>query len=194
MLRVVKLGGSLYRSPHLAGWLAQCSNAGGSVVLVPGGGPFADQVRTAQAQLGFDDAHAHTMALLAMEQFGLALCGMAPGLEPATTPEDIAHSLARQRTPVWLPSRMCSGAPDIAESWSVTSDSLAAWLATRLQAEALALVKHTSPGMRPYVQTLGEASLDTAFSKYATAYGGPIHILGHADPGVLPVWLSQANL
>jgi aspartokinase-like uncharacterized kinase len=43
--------------------------------------------------------------------------------------------------PVWLPTRMVLGRSDIAESWDVTSDSLAAWLAGRLAADCLVLVK-----------------------------------------------------
>jgi aspartokinase-like uncharacterized kinase len=40
-----------------------------------------------------------------------------------------------------MPTRMALGRPDIPESWDVTSDSLAAWLAAELAADALVLVK-----------------------------------------------------
>ena len=41
-MRVVKLGGSLSGAPELKAWLAALAGAAGRVVLVPGGGPFAD--------------------------------------------------------------------------------------------------------------------------------------------------------
>ena len=55
------------------------------MVLVPGGGPFADAVRAAQPRMGFDDRAAHAMALLAMEQYGCALANLAQGLSLAAS-------------------------------------------------------------------------------------------------------------
>ena len=49
--------------------------------------------------------------------------------------------LGEAKLPVWLPSRMALADPDLPQSWDVTSDSLAAWLARRLEARRLVLVK-----------------------------------------------------
>lgn len=190
MLRVVKLGGSLYSSPHLSAWLAACAKTAGKVVLVPGGGPFADQVRAAQPQLGFDDATAHHLALLAMEQFGLALCGMSVGLRPAATAEVIADLAARGMTPVWLPSAMVLGDRDIRADWSVTSDSLAAWLATQLRAEALALVKHGPDGVADYEPEADAGRVDQAFPGFAKGFGKPVSILGQGNAATLERWMK----
>ena len=43
-------------------------NAKDKVVIVPGGGLFADQVRVTQKLWQFNDQVAHQMALLAMQQ------------------------------------------------------------------------------------------------------------------------------
>src|SRR5215510_16371000 len=67
---VVKLGGSYAHAAELKPWLAAIAACAGHVVLVPGGGPFADAVREAQARMGFDDRVAHRMALTAMAQYG----------------------------------------------------------------------------------------------------------------------------
>ena len=69
-LAIVKLGGSHATGPHLWDWLAAIAAEAGSIAIVPGGGPFADAVRSAQASIGFDDRAAHAMALMAMAQFG----------------------------------------------------------------------------------------------------------------------------
>jgi aspartokinase-like uncharacterized kinase len=67
---IVKLGGSLSR----ADTLIKCLNSveqnyqGREVVIVPGGGAFADQVRLAQHHWQIDDKTAHNMAILAMQQ------------------------------------------------------------------------------------------------------------------------------
>jgi dihydroneopterin aldolase len=140
-LTVVKLGGSHAVSPRLRHWLAAIGHGAGHVVLVPGGGPFADAVRAAQPLMGFGDRTAHHMALLAMEQYGLALTALDDRLVPAVDEDAIRHALRRQRVPVWMPGAMTLGAPDIAESWDVTSDSLAAWLARRIGARRLVLIK-----------------------------------------------------
>lgn len=140
---VIKIGGSLADWHRLGTWLDVVSRPGHlhPVVVVPGGGPFADAVRDAQDTWRFDDRLAHRMALLAMEQFGLMLHGICPTLQPAATRERL-RSLIRARMPaVWLPSAMALDQPEIAESWEVTSDSLAAWLAVELDAAALVLVK-----------------------------------------------------
>ena len=63
---VVKLGGSLLGSPELIKWLALVAQHGdGKVVIVPGGGLFANSVREAQMITNVSDAVAHKMALLA---------------------------------------------------------------------------------------------------------------------------------
>lgn len=139
---VVKLGGSLLRSDHLQAWLdALGCYGGGRVVVVPGGGVFADQVRAAQLQWGCDDRTAHHMALLAMEQYGVLMTGLRTDLVAAGSPRALAQALDRAQVPVWLPRDMVLAAPGLPASWALTSDSLAAWLARELGAEGLLLVK-----------------------------------------------------
>jgi aspartokinase-like uncharacterized kinase len=138
---VVKLGGSLSDAATLPGWLDALGRLAGQVVLVPGGGPFADQVRAAQRRWGFDDRAAHRMALLAMEQYGVMLAALHPALRPARSGREIARLRRAGCVPVWLPCAMALGRPEIAESWDVTSDSLAAWLAARIGLRRLVLVK-----------------------------------------------------
>lgn len=128
---VVKLGGSLFHSEHLRDWLKVLADSG-PLVVVPGGGPFADQVRQAQQQLQFDDSAAHHMVLLAMEQFGHLLCGLQLGLTATTKQTEIDEVLAQGDTPLWMPTKMVMADPGIQHSWDVTSDFLAAWLANSL--------------------------------------------------------------
>lgn len=193
MLRVVKLGGSLHDSPLLHDWLEALARAGGRVVLVPGGGPFADAVRAAQGRLEFSDATAHRMALLAMEQYGLLLCDLNPGLRPAACPQAITEIVARGLTPVWLPSTMCRGVWDIPENWSVTSDSLAAWLAHHLGAESLALVKYGKNDATDIQALVDSGRVDRHFPEFTARFGKPVSILSHDDPAALSTWLARAT-
>jgi 5-(aminomethyl)-3-furanmethanol phosphate kinase len=139
---VVKFGGSFAGSAHLRDWIKAFAQCAGRIVLVPGGGPFADVVRSTQSVIGFDERAAHHMALLAMEQYGRALTSLDDSLAPADSIDVIRRELAATHVPVWMPTRMAVGATDLAPSWDVTSDSLAAWLAGKIGAGRLFLVKH----------------------------------------------------
>ncbi len=139
---VVKLGGSLAYASELPRWLsALAEGAGGRAIIVPGGGPFADQVRHAQSEWKFSDEAAHAMAVLAMEQFGMMMTGIEPRLAPVRDRAQIENALASGRVAVWLPRDMMRGHDGIPRGWGVTSDSLAAWLAHTLAARHLLLVK-----------------------------------------------------
>ncbi|HKJ89278.1 MAG TPA: amino acid kinase [Gammaproteobacteria bacterium] len=179
---VIKLGGSLYRQPSLAAWLDQVACYGsGQVVVVPGGGPFADQVRAAQDRWRFPDAVAHRMALQAMDQFGQLLLGLRPDLVAAGTFDELREALATGRTPIW----MAGGDPAVAEvpaSWEVTSDSLAAFLARRLGAERLLLVKSEAPGG----STAGAAELSRAGVVDAA-------FPGYLAGGAFSAWIAEAG-
>ena len=50
-LIVVKLGGSVVRSSELQSWLDAIAQGAGRIVVVPGGGALADEVRAATARL-----------------------------------------------------------------------------------------------------------------------------------------------
>jgi 5-(aminomethyl)-3-furanmethanol phosphate kinase len=140
-LAVVKLGGSHASGPHLRDWLAAIASEAGAIVVVPGGGPFADTVRASQAVIGYDDSAAHTMALMAMAQFGRALVSLNSTMRLASSRSAILRTLKDDKVPVWSPEPMADAA-GLPESWDLTSDSLAAWLTAALDADALILVKH----------------------------------------------------
>jgi dihydroneopterin aldolase len=182
---VVKLGGSFAFSTGLRDWIDALATCAGRIVIVPGGGPFADAVRSAQSKMGFNDEAAHKMALLAMEQYGRALLSFNTILSDADSEDAIRSDLAIGRVPVWMPARMVSAAADIAPSWDVTSDSLAAWLAGRIGAARLFLVKHvalpTGPARCEDLAATG--IIDREFAHHHRASRIPAFLLGAADHG-----------
>jgi aspartokinase-like uncharacterized kinase len=180
---VVKLGGSFAFSTDLGKWIAAIAGCAGRAVVVPGGGPFADAVRAAQAQMGFDDPAAHRMALLAMEQYGCAIKSLHRALALAGSLDSILRCLADDRVPVWLPTQMALDAAEIPQSWDVTSDSLAAWLAGKIGAEQLLLIKHVEPahGTIRAADLATRNIVDQAFAKFLAASGVPAFILGPRD-------------
>jgi 5-(aminomethyl)-3-furanmethanol phosphate kinase len=181
---VVKLGGSFAFSAGLRDWITAIAGCAGRTVIVPGGGPFADTVRAAQAQMGFDDCAAHRMGLLAMEQYGCAIKSLNEKLALVDSLDSIRRSLANNEVPVWQSSRMTLDASDIPQSWDVTSDSLAAWLAGKIGAERLLLVKHMEQMMNGTLRAADLAArhiVDRAFAKFLAESSVPAFILGHKD-------------
>src|SRR5262245_19699924 len=141
---VVKLGGSTASGALMDTWISALAGSALPLVIVPGGGPFADHVRQAQARMCFSDRAAHAMAILAMDQFGTVILDRDEGLVAARTLDEVGRALGSAGVPVWLPSTVAVPASDIPASWDVTSDSLAAWLAGRIGADALLLIKQTA--------------------------------------------------
>jgi len=182
-LTVVKLGGSQAFSAHLNDWLDAVALGAGRMVVVPGGGPFAEAVRVAQPTMGFDDRTAHCMALLAMEQYGCALAGRGPPFAMAESAAAIRRALCAGGVPVWAPSRMTLRARDVPWSWDVTSDSLAAWLAGVLGAKVLLLVKpiDTPRGPVRAADLAARGIVDPAFPRFLGASGAQAYIAGPTE-------------
>lgn len=142
---VIKIGGSLLGSSALSKWLQTIVDYGrGNVIIVPGGGVFADAVREAQIRSGVDDVAAHQLALHAMDQYGRLMAAMNKQLVTVNTPSAIAATAERQRAMVWLPSQMLLADNTLANHWQNTSDSLSVWLAKYLKAAHLVIVKSAS--------------------------------------------------
>jgi aspartokinase-like uncharacterized kinase len=189
---VIKLGGSMAGSPRLLEWLALLAGAPVRLVIVPGGGPFADQVRAAQARWRFDDVAADRMAVLAMEQFGLMLAALQPGLRPAATRTAIRQVQRQGGVPVWLPARKTERRPELPTSWAVTSDSLAAWLAGVLEAQRLVLVKSAEPPPGPVTAAeLGRLGLvDDAFAGFVAGARFETWCLAESRPEAMAAMLA----
>jgi len=140
-LILVKLGGSVVRSGELPAWLDAIAAGRQPIIVVPGGGALADEVRACQANLGFGDETAHRMALLAMDQLAWAVAGLRQSFEVGATEAELRAALDRGSVAVWAPYALIAGRSDVEESWALTSDSLALWLAARLGAQRCYLIK-----------------------------------------------------
>lgn len=161
---VIKLGGSVTHYGSLVKWLQLVVRWGdGKVIIVPGGGMYADAVRDFQRMRAtlpeghINDQQAHALAIYAMDQMARSLVAMAPELTLVRNPLEIAESGWQHRGLVWLPSEMALNpalASELAlpETWEVTSDSLAAWLAWQLEACHLLLVKSDDRVLETHTQ------------------------------------------
>jgi aspartokinase-like uncharacterized kinase len=137
VLTVVKVGGGLGRDDALKGLCTALGALGERhpLLVVPGGGDFADAVRDADRRFGLSAETSHRMAILGMEQFGWLLSELIPGAERCA---ELAR-VGAGRTTVLLPAAL--PLDTLPASWQVTSDSIAAWVAIQLSAERLVLIK-----------------------------------------------------
>jgi 5-(aminomethyl)-3-furanmethanol phosphate kinase len=122
---VVKVGGSLFE--RVLSLLDIFREVGRPVLIVPGGGKFADLVR----RLNVSDTAGHWMAIAGMEQFGWYI---ASHEIPATV------ELLRPEEPtVFLPYCALRRIDPLPHSWNVTSDTIAAWAAKELSLDLVLL-------------------------------------------------------
>jgi aspartokinase-like uncharacterized kinase len=143
VLTVVKVGGGLQRAAGDDALRALCTVLGElgrrhPLLVVPGGASFTDAVRDADRRFALAATTSHRMAILGMEQFGWLLSELIPR---AARCADLARAstLAPGRAAVLLPAGLPPDA--LPASWQATSDSIAAWVAGRLGAGRLVLVK-----------------------------------------------------
>lgn len=122
---VVKVGGSLFDiSQDL---VPVFQSTGRPLLIVPGGGAFADSIRN----LPINNDSAHWMAICAMEQYGWYLHSF--GL-PITETLEIPDC-----PKILLPYKLLKVEDPLPHSWDVTSDTIAAWVAANLNLDLLLL-------------------------------------------------------
>ena len=144
---VVKLGGSLLAHTQqldaVLQTIALVSRERG-LLVVPGGGPFADAVREVDRQARLPDTAAHWMAVLAMDQYAHVVVSRLRGSVLVSVPREVTRALENDLLPVLAPSRWLHEVDPLPHSWDVTSDSISAWVAGALGAARLVLVKPNS--------------------------------------------------
>jgi aspartokinase-like uncharacterized kinase len=141
---VIKIGGGLLaHAGCLDAALEQIAIASrdAPLLVVPGGGPFADAVRKVDRQVGLSDDTAHWMAIIAMDQYAQLIASRLTGGRLITASHEIAAALEDGYVPVLAPYQWVRQADPLPHSWDVTSDSIAAWIAGEVGASRLILVK-----------------------------------------------------
>jgi aspartokinase-like uncharacterized kinase len=154
-MRVIKLGGSLLETGKMVGCLKYILQKNEQTVVVCGGGEFANQIRIAQKKYPFDDIAAHEMAILAMQQMAIMCQNLQPEFKIASPVSEIKH----HHFAIWSPDIKQLNADNIKPSWDITSDSLAAWLAVKLNAEKLVIVKSCEMDSKATIEELAQQKI-----------------------------------
>ena len=142
MEAVLKVGGSLAEDPNSLTNLCQeltLLAKNHSIFIVPGGGKFADAIRKLEETYSLSDMVAHKMAILAMDQYGLFLSDITPDSNVSYLLEEIIN-IMNGKLPIFLPSQLLLREDWLEKSWDVTSDTIAAYIAGKVNAQKLVLV------------------------------------------------------
>ena len=191
-LTVIKLGGSLGTSRDLPRWLTAIQRLAGAepTLIVPGGGRFADQIRRLQQAHDLADRTAHRLALLAMCRYAACLKQRCPALchTGLIDPAELPAALTGQRPLLWRPLALLrQEPPGLRPDWAHTSDSVALWLAARLHAARLYVIKSIPPpaATTDYSRLAEAGYIDQGFPRLARQYRGEVIFLAKNQPDQL---------
>jgi len=140
----MKIGGSLLKNPKAFTNLFSKFDElvhNHQIVILPGGGEFADQVRKYHSIYKFSDTAAHYMAITTEDIIGILIKEYLPEGELTYKLEEVPDILKHNKIAIFLPSRYLIGVEELPHSWDVTSDSIAIYLANKLHFKKVILVK-----------------------------------------------------
>ena len=132
---VIKLGGSLTKDKkilaNLCGEIEKLTKKF-DLLIVPGGGEFADIVREYDKKFNLPPEISHRMAVLAMDETGFLISGFF----------DDDDNDNDNKVKIFFPSKFLLELPEseLEHSWDVTSDSISAYIAGKLNAEKLIIL------------------------------------------------------
>jgi aspartokinase-like uncharacterized kinase len=131
-MKVVKFGGSCLDIIRDIGAVIDLKDT----LIVPGGGAFADNIRTFSTNTFITDEAAHKMAIYAMNQYGLylSMCLNIPCIE----------SISENVTGILLPYNLLNVHDPFPYSWEVTSDSIAIFVSHLVHKKTLRLIKRNT--------------------------------------------------
>ncbi|GBE55775.1 MAG TPA: hypothetical protein ENH28_04010 [Euryarchaeota archaeon] len=128
-MKVIKIGGSLIdRAEEI---LKILKNE--KVLIIPGGGVFADAVRDVYKNYNVGEREAHFMAIMAMNIFGIYLEGKGE-ISAREEPEG-------ELPAILLPYRFIKDRDELPPTWDVTGDSITCYIGAELNAEEIILLK-----------------------------------------------------
>jgi aspartokinase-like uncharacterized kinase len=178
---VIKIGGSL--TNHIDPVIEVLHHSGRPALIVPGGGKCTRLIR----ELGMEGDAAHWMAVCAMEQFGWLIS--AKGVTP-TSKLHVPSGLA-----VLLPYLPLLQADPLPHTWEVTSDTIAAWVASSLGLDLIVLksvdgINKNGKLKERLCEVIKTDVVDSSFIPYVLAHRVKVVIINGKHPKRLEAYLQ----
>jgi len=132
-LHVIKIGGSLtYSVKPLLNTLKSFSSRENRILVIPGGGMFAEVVRDLDRKIKLSNRASHRMALMAMDMTGIYFSDLSH-IKTVDNLYDAKVTLLESNIAILLPSKVVLSTDELPHSWEVTSDSIALYIAKLLK-------------------------------------------------------------
>ena len=138
---IVKIGGSWINNPNLSNLiknLQRLSNKD-NIIIVNGGGVFSDSVRLVYENKRMSEKTGNYIALKATELFSHLLKEIDKNICLVDDIESLRFS--NKMLKIWLPSMILKNDSTFIKNWESTSDSVAAWLHSKINSLGLLYVK-----------------------------------------------------
>ena len=138
---IVKIGGSWLKNPKLpslVNFLHKFANQ--KIVLVVGGGVFAETVRSFYKSNKMTEVTGHVLAMKATEIFAYYLKSINPDIL-------ITYKITnfiKESLNLWLPTEKLSCEKKFEKNWESTSDSIATWLYSNTKSKGIVFIKSLS--------------------------------------------------
>jgi len=176
---VVKVGGSLYDVPRLgqrlSDWLERL--AAQRVLLVPGGGVTADAIRSFDRWQGLGEEKAHWLALRSLTLNAHLLASLLPN---ASVVQHLADCSWGQ-TPILDAHAFClqdEGQPGaLPHRWEVTSDAIAARVATVLGGRLVLLKSTALPAGLSWEEAGRRGLVDACFAEVVRQHALAVEVV-----------------
>jgi Uncharacterized archaeal kinase related to aspartokinases, uridylate kinases len=180
---VVKVGGSL--APHIPTIVPVLQNSPRPILIVPGGGLFADAVRSSAC--ADDPDAAHWMACAAMDQYGWLIA--ARGFRTTT------RIAVPKKTSVLLPYCALRRCDPLPHSWDITSDTIAAWVAKTAGCDLLVLKSvdgiESGGDLLPCIDhPVATETVDPGFIPFVIRHRIRTFVMNGTNKGRLAGWLE----
>lgn len=191
---VIKIGGSLF--PQHAKKLIEGLTSE-NVIIICGGGEFANQIREYDKLFGFSDTAAHESAIMCMDITGRLLSDICDNAEATYDLKTAKKILKKGKIPILLPSRLLHYVDPLEHSWNVTSDSISFYISQMIQAKLLIAtdvdgIYTRKPSAKDAIfiheinakklLSFGETSIDAALSELLLKFGSNCYVVNGKHP------------
>jgi aspartokinase-like uncharacterized kinase len=128
-MHIVKIGGSLTydAKPLLKALKNYAKENNKKIIIIPGGGEFANVVRKIDKALNISNSLSHKLAIKCMDLIGEVYAEIG-NIKAYDTLFNLKREIEKEKIAILLPSKILLST-DIAEhSWAITSDSLSLYI------------------------------------------------------------------
>ncbi|MCQ6253602.1 [5-(aminomethyl)furan-3-yl]methyl phosphate kinase [Methanocaldococcus sp.] len=137
-MHIVKIGGSLtYDAKPLLKTLKNYAKKNNkNIVIIPGGGEFANVVRKIGKSLNLSNSLSHKLAIKCMDLIG-EIYSEIGNIKAYDTLFDLKREIKKEKIAILLPSKILISTDISEHSWDVTSDSLSLYIGNLLDVKEI---------------------------------------------------------